>query len=62
MANEPKCGGSHTKYDGSWWDRDSRGIETARVCDECIDAKRAKYRPGIFCNPDYWTDEQVDGD
>jgi hypothetical protein len=46
------CDGSknyrHEKNDGSWWDVDSKGIPTDRVCDKCIEAKRSKYRPIIF--------------
>ena len=60
MASQPKCDGFHSKGDGSWWDRDSRGIETARVCDGCIDTKRAKYRPEIFRNPSYQVDESIE--
>jgi hypothetical protein len=32
----------------SWWEYDARGIELARVCDKCVDAKLAKYRPEIL--------------
>ena len=53
MANEPKCGGSHTKYDGSWWENDARGIPLARVCMGCIDQKLAKYRPEVLTNSNY---------
>lgn len=43
----------HTKYDGSWWDTDAKGIPTARVCSLCINMKRKKFRPEIFKNPSY---------
>jgi len=57
MANEPKCGGSHTKYDGSWWENDARGIPLARVCMGCIDSKLAKYRKEIFINSNYESED-----
>lgn len=38
----------HTKGDGSWWERDARGIELCRVCDECKEAKLSCYRPEIL--------------
>jgi hypothetical protein len=53
MANEGKCGGSHTKYDGSWWENDARGIPLARVCNECIKVKLAKYRPEVLTDSNY---------
>ena len=63
MANEkrePKCGNVHTKYDGSWWEHDARGIPLARVCHECIGVKLKKYRPEVLRNSGYWADEEVD--
>lgn len=39
---------------------DARGIYCCRVCDDCEQRKRAKYRPEIFEDPNYWTDEPVD--
>jgi hypothetical protein len=57
MANEPKCDGRHSKGDGSWWDRDARGIETARVCNDCIDMKRKRYRPEIFTDSQYESED-----
>jgi len=59
MANEGKCGGSHTKYDGSWWESDARGIPLARVCEQCIKVKLARYRPDVLRNPNYWSDESI---
>lgn len=41
---------------------DARGIYCARVCDACEAAKRAGYRPDIFTDPNYWTDEPVGED
>lgn len=39
---------------------DARGIFCCFVCDECEQTKRSRYRPEIFTNPNYWTDEPVD--
>jgi len=50
----------HTPRDGSWWVRDGHGIELARVCDECHDAKLAQFRPDVL--DAYDTDEPIDGD
>jgi hypothetical protein len=51
MDNE-KCDGTaqayHIKGDGSWWENDAQGIPLKRVCDKCIDAKLACYRPEIL--------------
>lgn len=54
------CRGTHTRGDGSWWLRDARGIEIARVCQVCEPEVKADYRPEIFTNPQYWTDEPVE--
>lgn len=32
----------------SWWEYDAQGIPLCRVCDECRDAKLARYRPIIL--------------
>ena len=60
MAKQPKCGGTHTKYDGSYWTYDRRGIPLARVCGDCESQKLAKYRPEVLRDPDYWADEPVE--
>jgi hypothetical protein len=54
------CNGRHTKGDGSWWDSDARGIATARVCARCIEQKRQRYRPEIFSDAHYESDEPVE--
>jgi len=46
----------------SWWLSDARGIPVSRVCEDCEKKIMAKYRPEIFTNPEYWTDEQVEPD
>lgn len=38
---------------------DARGIFVAYVCDACEETKRARYRPEIFTDPDYWHDEEL---
>ena len=38
----------HTKWDGSWWEYDGRGIPLCRVCDLCAEHKLSKYRPEIL--------------
>lgn len=52
----------HTKHDGSWWEKDARGIPLARVCDKCIDQKLSKYRKDIRTDSNYWADEVIDRD
>lgn len=56
---EINCG-YHTKYDGSYWVNDARGIPAARVCEKCRNKKLAKYRKDIFTNSNYWADENID--
>ena len=41
---------------------DARGIPVGYVCDKCEEAIRAKYRPDIFTDSNYWTDEQIEPD
>lgn len=38
---------THTK-ENSWWLNDVMGIPVSRVCDHCIDAVKAQYKPEIF--------------
>lgn len=44
----------------SWWQNDARGIPLCRTCDDCHDAKMAKYRPEVLTNSRYECDEPVD--
>lgn len=53
---------SHTKYDGSWWEYDARGIPLCRVCHDCINDKLARYRPEVLVDANYWADEQIEPD
>jgi hypothetical protein len=41
---------------------DARGIFCAFVCNQCEAKKRAGYRPEIFTDSQYWTDEPVEED
>lgn len=41
---------------------DARGIFVATVCEDCEGRTRAKYRPEIFTDRNYWTDEPVEPD
>lgn len=38
----------HTKYDGSWWETDIKGLALARVCDKCRGERLKGYRPEIL--------------
>lgn len=44
----------------SWLLYDARGICCGRVCEECELRVRRKYRPEIFTDGNYWTDEPVE--
>jgi hypothetical protein len=39
---------------------DARGIFCTYVCHICEAHKRDQFRPEIFSDPDYWTDEPVE--
>jgi len=41
---------------------DARGIFVCYVCDACEEKVKARYRPDIFEDPGYWTDEPVEED
>lgn len=51
-----KCGSGRATY----WAYDARGIPTNRVCLDCEAEDRKKWRPEIFTNPNYATDEPID--
>jgi len=44
----------------SWWLRDARGIECCRICPDCENEKKKRYRPEIFEDPGYDCIEDVD--
>lgn len=50
----------HVKGDGSWWAYDARGIEVARVCDECEAEKLKGYRPEVLTDPNYEANEPIE--
>jgi hypothetical protein len=52
------CGSGKNSY----WLSDARGIPLKRVCSDCVDAKMKTYRPEIFTNPEYWTDEPIEAE
>jgi|1_EtaG_2_1085319.scaffolds.fasta_scaffold352192_1 hypothetical protein len=43
----------HKDGRATWILQDKRGISCGRVCAECEDTVRAKYRPEIFTNSRY---------
>jgi hypothetical protein len=51
----------HTS-ENSWWEYDARGFPLALVCDKCVDAVLAKYRPDVLTDCNYQTDEPIDSD
>lgn len=41
---------------------DARGIFCGYYCEKCEAKLKAKYRPEIFTNSNYWADEQIEPD
>jgi hypothetical protein len=41
---------------------DAKGIFVAYVCDHCRKRRLGGYRPEIFEDPTYWTDEPVEAE
>jgi hypothetical protein len=39
---------------------DARGIFCCFYCDKCEAEKRARYRPDVLTDPNYWADEPID--
>lgn len=55
---------THTKAN-SWWLKDARGIELARVCDECVEQIKARYPPEVLGERGRYEDvvcEQIEAD
>jgi len=52
--------GAHVE--SSYWLKDARGIEVAKVCDVCVEEVKAGYRPEIFTDSQYETTEDVEPD
>jgi hypothetical protein len=44
----------------SWWAKDARGIEIARVCVKCEAEKLSGYRPEVLTDPNYAADEDIE--
>jgi hypothetical protein len=44
----------------SWILNDARGIYVSRVCADCIERIKSGYRPEIFTDSSYWTDEPIE--
>lgn len=39
---------------------DARGIFCCFYCSKCEEEKKARYRPDVLTDPDYWHDEPID--
>lgn len=54
----------HKDDDGNkldtWIMSDARGIPCGRVCDQCVEELRKKYRPEIFTDSNYYADEPIE--
>jgi hypothetical protein len=46
--------------ESSWWAKDARGIEIARVCDVCEAEKLKGYRPEVLTDSQYEADEDIE--
>ncbi len=44
----------------TWIIYDARGIALGQVCDNCVKAKKATYRPDVLSNPNYEADEPIE--
>lgn len=44
--------GGHVHESYSWWEYDAQGIELAKVCEVCVKAALAGYRPEILTGYD----------
>ncbi len=43
-----------------WLLSDARGIPVGYVCDDCVEKRKARYRPEIFTDSQYYADEQIE--
>lgn len=50
------CGSGHER----WELRDARGLFCCFVCQDCAARKRLAFRPEIFTDPNYVTEEAID--
>jgi hypothetical protein len=46
----------------SYWQKDARGIELCRTCEDCHERQMKKYRPNVLADPNYWADEPIEED
>jgi hypothetical protein len=46
----------------SFWQKDARGIELCRTCEDCHQKQMAKYRPDVLTDSNYWADEPIEED
>lgn len=53
------CSDSHNE-DNSWWEYDARGIPLKRVCEKCVKAELAKFRPDVLMDFNYECDEPIE--
>lgn len=56
QLNLCRCGSGEERYPLN----DARGIFCAYVCSECEDKVRAKYRPEIFEDGNFYADEPIE--
>ena len=54
----PRCDSGKPRFEL----QDARGISCGYVCEDCVDEVKAKYRPEIFDDPCYYSDEPIDDD
>ena len=52
-----QCGSGETY---TYWVNDARGIPVAKVCDQWHDDKLKGYRPDIFTDQNYWSNEPIE--
>ena len=63
ITRDEYMGGGHQHEDYSWWEYDAQGIELAKVCEQCVDAALAGYRPEILTGYDQSdVDEPIEGE
>jgi len=58
MCRQCPCGSG----EASWPEYDARGIYLCRVCEACETERLSVFRPDIFTDANYWTDEPVEED
>jgi hypothetical protein len=56
--NPHTCVGGKESPDFSWWLNDGRGIPLCKVCSDCEEEHKGKYRPEIILG--YYNENDVD--